>query len=57
MLFLNGDIKFTQIHDIVLNNLSAHSVIITPTIGDTVDAANWAAETTLARYNSSTILS
>ena len=57
MLFLNGDIKFTQIPDIVLNTLSAHSVIITPTIGDTVDAANWAIETTLARYNSSTILS
>ena len=55
-LFLRGDIKFTQIPDIVSNSLAAHEVIHDPSIADTVAAAKWATETTLERYNRSTIL-
>lgn len=56
-LFLRGDIKFTQIPDIVSSTLAAHEVITAPSIADTVAAAGWATETTLARHSSSTILS
>ncbi|MBN4059400.1 1-deoxy-D-xylulose-5-phosphate reductoisomerase [Dehalococcoides mccartyi] len=56
-LFLAGDIKFTQIPDVVANTLAAHEVVVNPSIDDTIDAAKWATETTLARHNSSTILS
>ena len=56
-LFLQGDIKFTQIPDIVSSTLAAHDVIADPSIDDTIAAARWATETTLARYDSSTILS
>ena len=56
-LFLQGDIRFTQIPDIVSSALAAHDVIADASIDDTVAAARWATETTLARYNRSTILS
>jgi 1-deoxy-D-xylulose-5-phosphate reductoisomerase len=56
-LFLQGDIKFTQIPDIVSSTLAAHDVIADPSIDDTIAAARWATEITLARYDSSTILS
>ena len=56
-LFLQGDIRFTQIPDIVSSTLAAHDVIADPSIDDTVATAKWATETALARYNRSTILS
>lgn len=56
-LFLEGFIKFTDIPDEVLSTLVAHSEITAPTITDTVDAAKWSTETTLARHNGSTFLS
>ena len=56
-LFLQGDIRFTQIPDVVSSTLAAHDVIADPSIDDTVAAAKWATETTLARHNSPTILS
>ncbi len=55
-LFLQGDIKFTQIPDIVSSTLAAHEVIAAPSIADTVAAAGWATETILAHHSSSTIL-
>lgn len=55
-LFLDGEIKFTQIPDIVSNTLAAHDVISAPTIDDTIAAAEWATEITLARHNDSTVL-
>jgi 1-deoxy-D-xylulose-5-phosphate reductoisomerase len=56
-LFLKGDIRFTQIPDIVSNTLADHHVIADPSVDDAIAAANWATETTLARHNRSTILS
>jgi 1-deoxy-D-xylulose-5-phosphate reductoisomerase len=56
-LFLDGKIKFTQIPDLVDRTLSAHESIAMPSIEDTIEAASWAAETTLIHHNHSTILS
>ena len=56
-LFLQGAIKFTQLPDVVSNILAAHEAIADPSISETIEAARWATETTLARYDSSTILS
>ncbi len=56
-LFLNGKIKFTQIPDLVSETLAAHTSVADPSIDDTIEAARWATETTLARHNHSTILS
>ena len=50
-LFLNGKIKFTQIPDLVAKTLSGHQSIATPSITDTIEAANWATEITLGRHN------
>ncbi len=56
-LFLTKKIKFTQIPDIVAKTLAAHESISKPSVADTIEAAQWATETTLARHNHSTILS
>ena len=56
-LFLDGKIKFTEMPDLVDKTLSAHDSIATPSVEDTIEAAAWAAETTLIRHNQSTILS
>ncbi|MEE8045916.1 MAG: 1-deoxy-D-xylulose-5-phosphate reductoisomerase [Dehalococcoidia bacterium] len=56
-LFLNRHIKFTQIPDIVEKTLSAHESIDDPTVADTIEAARWATEITLARHDQSSILS
>jgi 1-deoxy-D-xylulose-5-phosphate reductoisomerase len=56
-LFLSKKIKFTQIPEIVAETLVAHEPILKPSIADTIEAAQWATETTLARHNRSTILS
>ncbi|MCX8277854.1 MAG: 1-deoxy-D-xylulose-5-phosphate reductoisomerase [Dehalococcoidia bacterium] len=56
-LFLNKKIKFTQIPDIVAETLVTHEPIFKPSVADTIEAAQWATETTLARHNQSTILS
>jgi len=50
-LFLTRKIRFTDIPDVVANTLAAHDVITTPSIVDTIEAAKWATETTLARHN------
>jgi 1-deoxy-D-xylulose-5-phosphate reductoisomerase len=56
-LFLKGDIRFTQIPDVVSATLAAHDPIAAPSISDTVEAAEWATETTLTRHKSTKILS
>ncbi len=56
-LFLNRKIKFTQIPDLVAKTLAEHESTASPTIADTIEAAQWATEITLARHNHSTILS
>lgn len=56
-LFVDGHIKFTEMPDIVANTLSAHDSIVEPSIADTIEAAQWATEITLAHHNQSTILS
>jgi 1-deoxy-D-xylulose-5-phosphate reductoisomerase len=56
-LFLDGEIKFTAMPDLVAKTLAAHESIAAPSIADTIEAASWATETTLARHNQSTILS
>lgn len=56
-LFQDGIIKFTQIPDVVAGTLALHDSIAQPSIADTIEAAQWATETTLGRHNHSTILS
>jgi 1-deoxy-D-xylulose-5-phosphate reductoisomerase len=56
-LFVDGNIKFTEMPDIVAKTLSAHDSIVEPSVADTIEAARWATEITLARHNQSTILS
>jgi len=56
-LFIDGHIKFTEMPDTVANTLSAHDSIVEPSIVDTIEAARWATEITLARHNPPTILS
>ena len=50
-LFLNRKIRFTDIPDVVAKTLGAHKPITAPSIADTIEAAQWATETTLARHN------
>ncbi|MDA1279512.1 MAG: 1-deoxy-D-xylulose-5-phosphate reductoisomerase [Chloroflexi bacterium] len=56
-LFLQREIRFTDIPDLVSDTLAAHRPVVNTTIGDTVDASRWATENTLARHSKSTILS
>ncbi len=57
LLFLGGKIKFTDIPDSVAETLAAHDSITSPSVADTIEAAQWATENTLMRHNHSTILS
>jgi 1-deoxy-D-xylulose-5-phosphate reductoisomerase len=56
-LFQSKKIRFTQIPDIVAETLVSHQSIPQPSVADTIEAAQWATEITLARHNHSTILS
>lgn len=56
-LFQEGTIAFTEIPDAVSDTLAKHDPISEPSVVDTIEAAQWATETTLARHNLSTILS
>jgi 1-deoxy-D-xylulose-5-phosphate reductoisomerase len=56
-LFRDGNIKFTQIPDVVAGTLALHESIARPSVADTIEAARWATETTLGRHKHSTILS
>jgi 1-deoxy-D-xylulose-5-phosphate reductoisomerase len=55
-LFLDGQIKFTDIPNAVRKTLEMHSVVAEPSIDDTIAAANWATEITLSSNKSSIIL-
>ncbi len=55
-LFLDGVIKFTEMPDTVAKTLALHESVIVPSVVDTIEAAQWATETTLARHNHSTII-
>jgi 1-deoxy-D-xylulose-5-phosphate reductoisomerase len=50
-LFLNRKIRFTDIPDVVSKTLEIHKSLSSPSITDTIESAQWATETTLARHN------
>jgi len=55
-LFLDGQIKFTDIPNAVQKTLEMHEIVAEPSIDDTIAAANWATEITLSSNKCSIIL-
>lgn len=50
-LFLDGQIRFTDIPDVVASTLAAHTPIMEHSVEDAIQAAAWATEHTLAQHS------